>query len=1357
MTTKLSTSNLSAETLAAISGPRISNVQIADSAYNTLDDTAANIGGGYIIINGQSFNSAAQVLIDQTPATTITWVSNTQIRAQVPAAAEGTSRSVYVINPDGSLALLVNGLTYSAFPAWSTNSTLTSFEALVPVSIQLSAPSATVYTLAAANTLPSSLSLYANGLIAGTVAANTTTNYNFTVNAKDAENQDTSRSFTLPITKNNEPAWVTSGNLVGVDAGINYSNTLVATDLSNVTYSVAAGSSLPSSLTLNANGLLSGNVSVANTYSFGIVATDTANLSNTRTFSITITTAGDTYFRYTTLLLNSETTATPFISDASTNSLGLTIRGNTNPVLFSPYQGDGYYSNFFDGTDDKLNSTLSSGLGSGDFTAECWVNFTSTKSGDVGIFQIGNSLTAPSNSGIGIGRTSGVPFLVYNNTYIPGSISVGFGVWRHVAAVRQSGTIKLYVNGVESASVENSTNYTQTNLLVGGYYSSLYAMSGYISNLRVVTGTAVYTSTFTPPTTPLTAISGTSLLTCQSNRFIDKSTNALTLTLAGETAISPNIPFTANSSYSTYGSGSFPTDTGADYLRLPASVSGLTFNADFTLEFWVYVTGTQVRQFFGSTTSGKCRLYVNAGYLQIYSNGSGTNISAAGAWPNDSSLLNQWVHIAISRTGSNLYFFVNGVSKTISVDAGAATDTLDFDNQSYIGTYDTTKGFQGYMSNFRAVKGTGVYSTNFTPPTSPLTAIANTSLLTLQYNGTVDNNGIIDNGPSNNIITRSDNTSQGTFSPYSQTGWSNYFDGATDVITAVGSGAVVRSSGSFTIEGWYYPTSSQVDYRAVYSSGTGYETAGRLYQYNTTLLFYWNSSSGATGSIGWTLNTWNHFAVTWDGTTTKVYINGQVSISSTSPTYSGTVDLSVGESTYSPFGYISNFRIVGSVLYSANFTPPTTPLTAIANTRLLTCQSNRFIDNSTNNFTITLSGDVSAQAFSPFAPSVVYNPSLHGGSAYFDGTGDFLTTPDSSTVANFGNLPFTVEFWMYSTDANSVIIRQNAAGTPNWAILITSGYLYWQNGYEASSLYYIVLGSLTTNPLRNAWTHIAITRNSSNELKFWINGVGQSSVVTDSTNYGSTNGVVIGSGSYGAYTGYLSDVRITKGVAVYTTTFTPPTQTLGNYSATYPASLLLNFNNGGIIDQHSTNVLETVGGAKLSTAVKKYGSASIYQDGGGSSYIKTILTPTLAIPASTDFTIEGWFYFTAWVAVNCIYQTGSGNEYLAVRSSGTTIEWHTLAGQSNYTVSLSLNTWYHIAATRSGSTVRMFLNGTSLTGTGGTPVSTEAIFSVSPLYLLQYFNNSNGLNGYADDLRITKGIARYTTTFTPPTEALIAR
>jgi hypothetical protein len=384
---------------------------------------------------------------------------------------------------------------------------------------------------------------------------------------------------------------------------------------------------------------------------------------------------------------------------------------------------------------------------------------------------------------------------------------------------------------------------------------------------------------------------------------------------------------------------------------------------------------------------------------------------------------------------------------------------------------------------------------------------------------------------------------------------------------------------------------------------------------------------------------------------------------------------------------------------------------------------------------------------------VVYNPSLHGGSAYFDGTGDFLTTPDSSTVADFRNLPFTVEFWMYSTDAASVIIRQNAAGTPNWAILITSGSIYWQNGYEVSSLYYIALASLTTNPLRNAWTHIAITRNGSNELKFWINGVGQSSVVTDSTNYNSTNGVVVGSGSYGLLTGYLSDVRITKGVAVYTTTFTPPTQTLGNYSATYPASLLLNFTNGGIIDQHSTNVLETVGNAQLSTAVKKYGNASMYFDGTG-DYLYGPSSPQ-NIMGTGNFTVELWIYPTNVTGTFNIFTVGSesaGRYGMYILNGAILTNMYGLSSVT-FNSGITINTWSHIAITRSGSTIRGFLNGVL----SGTTETNSASIGNGPIYVGAANDGTGAFVGYMDDFRITKGVARYTTTFTPPTTALIAR
>jgi hypothetical protein len=948
MTTKLTLNNLTPETLAAIAGPRISNVQIANSQYNTLDDTAANVGGGYIIVNGQNFNSAAQVLIDQTPATTITWVSDTQIRAEIPASTEGASKSVYVINPDGSLALIVNGLTYSAFPAWSTGSTLTSSEALLPISIQLSAPSATVYTLAAANTLPSSLSLYANGLIAGTVAANTTTNYNFTVNAKDAENQDTSRNFTLPITQNVEPAWVTSNNLGTAFTETNYSDILVATDLSSITYSVAVGSSLPANLTLAANGLLSGSVSAANTYSFAIVATDTANLSNTRTFSISIL-ATDPYSPYTTLLLNGEGAASTngannkvFI-DSSTNNFNIQSFGNANQGTFSPY-GD-RWSNYFDGTGDYLSTPYSATMlfSANNFTIEAFINPTTAGvvRGVCNNWQTGGEFYLEITSG-------NVMKFGYNNVasgigtidYI-GTTQISATIWTHVAVVRNGNSLSMYINGVLDASgsrdITGQTLYYYNGATkdfrigvstdLGGYFT------GYISNLRVVNGTAVYTSAFTPSTTPLTAIANTSLLTCQSNRFRDNSTNTVTLTKNGDVSVQAFAPFTQNATSYTpsVNGGSAYFDGTGDYLSVPTNAALNFDTGDFTVEFWWYPTSIATDQgFLGAEGSG--------GYDFLWrSDGSGFNIGRINtAFDNTftfTPVVNTWYHVAYSRSGTSLRVFVNG-----SQVGTTATNSISYGTNNFTaiigGSLSSTRLMTGYISNFRLVKGTAVYTSAFTPPTSPLTAIVNTSLLT-----NFTNAGIIDQTGKNNLETVGNAQLSTAVKKYGS--GSIAFDGTGDSLKIIDNPNINFGSGDFTLECWVYfnvVNTEQVIFSKGWQSSSAYASY-LIYMTSAASLRFGASTNGGSWDIAnekvigtMTAGAWTHIAVTRSGTSFRAFINGVINDSFTFTSASSLANIAAqtlfiggrtdGNSTMN--GYIDDLRITkGYARYTSNFTPPT--------------------------------------------------------------------------------------------------------------------------------------------------------------------------------------------------------------------------------------------------------------------------------------------------------------------------------------------------------------------------------------------------------------------------------------------------
>ena len=186
-------------------GPKVTNIQIANSTYSILDDTAVELTGGYIVITGTGFESGATVLIDNTPATSTTFVSSTQLRSQVPAKSAGTY-NVYVVNPDGAVGIKVIGLTYSAAPIWVTASTLANAQNATVFSTNLTATGAISYALANGSSLPANSTLNvvsSNAIFSGNIAVENDTQYTFTVNATDAEYQDSPRTFSFYVIKSN--------------------------------------------------------------------------------------------------------------------------------------------------------------------------------------------------------------------------------------------------------------------------------------------------------------------------------------------------------------------------------------------------------------------------------------------------------------------------------------------------------------------------------------------------------------------------------------------------------------------------------------------------------------------------------------------------------------------------------------------------------------------------------------------------------------------------------------------------------------------------------------------------------------------------------------------------------------------------------------------------------------------------------------------------------------------------------------------------------------------------------------------------------------------------------------------------
>ena len=657
-------------------------------------------------------------------------------------------------------------------------------------------------------------------------------------------------------------------------------------------------------------------------------------------------------------------------------------------------------------------------------------------------------------------------------------------------------------------------------------------------------------------------------------------------------------------------------------------------------------------------------------------------------------------------------------------------------------------------------------ASNSTTTTAPQDSYFEYNTLLIPGNGTnlAQNNTFLDGSTNNFTITRAGNTTQGTYSPYGSN-WSNYFDGNGDYLAITG--IPISATGTFTFECWIN-TSSITTAAWIYTQRQSI-SAGR---FGIALIpdstgFHIDVSLGPQASPvsttnGISYNTWNHIAVVRDSSNNlKIFINGVLDSTTASYTYSieqseARIGFLGNSATQYFLGYISNTRVTNTAVYSTTFTPSTTPLTAISGTTLLTCQNNRFIDNSTNAFAITVTGNTNVQRFSPFSPTAAYSAGTIGGSGYFDGTGDRLSSP-ANTAINLSTADFTIDCWVYPTSFSSlraIITYQNGDATNTnygyWLYIKTTGVVRFENFSGASQV-----GFDSTIAMNlNTWNHIAVTRTGTSG-KIYINGVGLSGTL--SSTFNSPSGAILNIGdNYGAsfgssqpYLGYMTDLRIVKGTLVYTSNFTPPTAPL---TAITNTSLLLNYTNAGIIDNAMMNNLETVGNAQISTVQSKFGGSSMYFDGSG-DWLNTTSNPALGY-GTGNFTIEFWMYPTSGTALQIMFdqRVGSPTRDAPTIYTLSGIIYYYVNGGNRITGStLSLNIWSHIAICRSGTSTKLFINGTQ----SGSTSTDSTNYVASPVRIGDGNDGTSTYpySGYIDDLRITNGVARYTSTFTPPTQA----
>ena len=629
------------------------------------------------------------------------------------------------------------------------------------------------------------------------------------------------------------------------------------------------------------------------------------------------------------------------------------------------------------------------------------------------------------------------------------------------------------------------------------------------------------------------------------------------------------------------------------------------------------------------------------------------------------------------------------------------------------------------------------------------------------------NNAFDDSSSSNHTITSNGDATQGSFGPFARSDgyWGVAFDGSDDRLSAPDSADFDFGTGDFTIElffnykgsianRWLIGGANHWQLRIKTASSPSRLGEVSFITNGSTEIIYVSPSDLADSA-------WHHIAITREGTNLRHFLDGAlVKTTTNSETINADSALYIGASSTNSEdwdGHISNVRVVkGTAVYTSAFTTPAAPLTAVTNTKLLTCQSNRFVDNSASAHTITPSGDAAVSAFGPFLTSEVYDAAVNGASAYFDGNDDRLSAPDSADF-NVGSGLFTAETWIFPTASpNQPIIMGQWSGSYSWAMMLSND----GNRYPRFLIYdgsFSDNVSSTSVPL-NAWSHLALVRESGNVFKIYLNGIQIYSATINKTANNSSDPLTVGADNSGGspFQGYLADTRFTKGTAIYTSAFTPPTAPL---TAVTNTKLLLNMADGQAIDSAAKNNLTLYGNAKVSNAQSKFGGTSIYFDGTGD--YATLSNSSDNNFGSGDWTIEGWLYLTA--------NAGTGNDEFAVASKwgdGSTRSWLARIANGNKltfwyinnsgtqveltpdTRVLSLNTWYHVAWVKN-SNLKVYIDGVGST-------LTASDFQIrNGTDLIQLSGRASGDNmyqGYIDDFRISS-TARYTANFTAPTAA----
>jgi hypothetical protein len=923
----------------------------------------------------------------------------------------------------------------------------------------------------------------------------------------------------------------------------------------------------------------------------------------------------DDDFANVVLLLDGDGTSGDDNNTFTNSGSTVTTVGTTGDVIqgsFSPYGNN--WSVYFDGGNERLQIDSSPiNLGSGDFTVEFWINSTDSSA------NLFNPSSATGTGYWGLIIQSGD--LRWNDAYNVSNLwevdgaPILDGEWHHVAIVRNSGTFSVYYDGTaqsaQSGSFSDTTNYNGTQTMRIGK-GNLDNFRGYLSNVRFVKDTAIYTSNFTAPTEPFTNNSSYTekLLTCQSNRFIDNGDNSLGVNVpSGNPEISSFSPFKNDDARDiTVDGGSAYFAGSGDHVDITDN-NDLDFGTgDFTVELWVYIQeGTSDQDGIiskGNSGTGWQIIYHNPAALEFIRT-TGTSSSPQIRTSSYSCHLNSWNHLAITRSGTTVTFWLNGVS------AGSYTDSTSWDTSEPL-RLGTNRGenndYVGYISDVRVFKGHAVYTAAFTPPTEPLGNLAGSanaltygvySGKSFSVSGQETNPQGVRFKPDGTKMYVAGNTGDDVGQYSLSTAWDVSTASFDSVSLSVSSEDTTPNGLAFSSDGtklyitgntnnrvfqydlstaWDLSTASYASKSLLTttdgaggpiepfmrSNGTDFYyldiNTDTVYQYTLSTANDISTASYASKSFSVASQETNPTGLTFSSDGTKMFVCGQSGDDINQYTLStawdvstasfDSVTLDVSSEALNPSGI--DLKPDGTKLYMISNSGDAVyqySLSDISPHLLLNFQDAGIYDRTGLN-------NIDTVGTAQIDTSVV---KYGTGSIEFDGNSDYLLGSENPTDVLSVTNAFTAECWFYQT---------STAGTGNLQHTLIS---HWNNstgnkaftmGISGTSMILYVSNDGSTNNIsgatggtvsNNVWNHVALTWDGTN-YRVFLNGTAVITQANSSPPYASNEVIQIGmskSGGSGSanmfYQGYMDDIRITNGIARYTSNFTPPTDALPKF------------------------------------------------------------------------------------------------------------------------------------------------------------------------------------------------------------------